>query len=479
MRLAIKRAAMIRRCFGAALFALLVLPAPASPAPAGVTATFRYPLSNFSGPVRSQWAKLAVDQERNEVYALNQRANDIRIFDEHGMQIFVFGDGFASAADIAIGNDGDIFVLSAGYQTATVNLLNYRGEQVSEIPLQNVPARFSAFVADRLIYSQGSLYLVDSDGLLVIVTDERGHFQKGYDLHAPLRPILDREERKKKEIQNVDWAEKALEYVELNGFCVDRHGNMLFTVPVLFSAFRLSPDGALEVFGRAGSGPGKFGVAAGITTDERGYIYVADRLRSVVLVFDSRLKFQTEFGYRGDRPSSLIVPDDVAVDRNGNLYVGQAANRGVSVFRVVYEAALHEGVLEKPVVDGGVLGHAVVGEPAAPEAPVRQARVRDAEVREPAVQEAEAREAGPPEEAVLPEEAVPPEEEVQETAIPSEESDTTQSGSERFGRAVEEDVPDEAESVVDLPDQMDFTVDQGAGAAPTNSEESVWTIEED
>ena len=79
------------------LLALLALPAaPWNPASAGVTASFRYPLSNFSGPVPSQWAKLAVDQERNEVYALNQRANDIRIFDEHGMEIFVFGDGYSS-----------------------------------------------------------------------------------------------------------------------------------------------------------------------------------------------------------------------------------------------------------------------------------------------------------------------------------------------------------------------------------------------
>jgi len=65
---------------------------------------------------------------------------------------------------------------------------------------------------------------------------------------------------------------------------------------------------------------------------------VADRLRSVVLVFDPDFRFQAEFGYRGDRPSSLIVPDDLAIDRRGNIYVGQAANRGVSVFRIVHEA---------------------------------------------------------------------------------------------------------------------------------------------
>ena len=66
---------------------------------------------------------------------------------------------------------------------------------------------------------------------------------------------------------------------------------------------------------------------------------MADRLRSVVLVFDRDLRFQTEFGYRGDRPANLFVPDDLAVDRRGNIYVAQAANRGVSVYRVVRESS--------------------------------------------------------------------------------------------------------------------------------------------
>jgi hypothetical protein len=35
----------------------------------------------------------------------------------------------------------------------------------------------------------------------------------------------------------------------------------------------------------------------------------------------------------------LIVPDDLAIDSLGNVYVGQAANRGVSVFKVVHQEA--------------------------------------------------------------------------------------------------------------------------------------------
>jgi len=54
-----------------------------------------------------------------------------------------------------------------------------------------------------------------------------------------------------------------------------------------------------------------------------------------VLIFDSEFNFLTEFGLRGFRPGSLVVPDDVVVDDvNGFIYVAQAANRGVSVFRL-------------------------------------------------------------------------------------------------------------------------------------------------
>ena len=89
------------------------------------------------------------------------------------------------------------------------------------------------------------------------------------------------------------------------------------------------------MFGSPGSAPGKFGVVAGITTDKFGNVFVSDRLRSVVMIFDSKFNFQTEFGYRGTQPDSLIVPDDIVVDdEKGLLYVAQAANRGVSVFKL-------------------------------------------------------------------------------------------------------------------------------------------------
>jgi hypothetical protein len=239
------------------MFILLV---PLHAASGGMKVSFRHRLSDFSGPVLSQWARLAVDQEHTEVYSLNRRENSIRVFDEHGMEIYEFGERFPSAADLAIGDDGDIFVLTARYQTSTIHLCNYRGERTSEITLKNVPGEFSDFRADRLRYRQGILYLTDSSRLIVILADADGSFREGYDFRAIL----------KQRAAGDELAEKEFDDIEINGFDVDREGNILFTVASLFSAFRMSTDGELEQFGRPGSARGKFGVTGGIATDDAG-----------------------------------------------------------------------------------------------------------------------------------------------------------------------------------------------------------------
>jgi DNA-binding beta-propeller fold protein YncE len=402
------------RALSLTLSALLVA-APLSVAAAEMMASFSYSLSNFEGPVPSQWARLAVDPERDEIYALNRRKNDIRIFDEHGMEIFVFGEGFFTAADITIGDDGSIFLLSTGYQSAKVDRLNYRGEHVSEVSLKNLPARLSGFVPDQLLHRHRSLYLVESNSLRVVVVDTNGYFQEAYDLNTLLKPFLTRNDGLKWKLANVDWRKRKLEEIELHGFTVDSRGNIFFTVPVLFSAFRLSPAGQLDAFGRSGSGPGKFGVVSGIVTDDDGYVYVADRLRSVVLVFDPDLRFQAEFGYRGAESHNLIVPDDLAIDSSGKIYVGQAANRGVSVFRIIHETTSSTQT----------------------------------------TQITETRTAGPS----------------RVTAIKS-------TVSEKSGQTVEDQAIEDQAIEAYVPDREEFIADHGVAAAPRDLAESDWTIEE-
>ncbi len=310
------------------LFGLLL--ATNIPAQAGVQMNFQYLLSDFSGPVSSQWAQVTADMERGEIYAFDPHENQVRIFNEHGMEIFSFGeDGQVNgASDIAVAEDGSIYILSTLLAGKNITKLNYRGEPVVEIELENLPEDMQDFRASQLKYTGGSLYLLDADGLKILVVSTDGHYQAGYDLRSHFDPFVAELEPEKRKSLALD----------ISGFSVDKSGNIYFTTPALFTAFRLNVDGTIEDFGKAGSGPGKFGVVAGIAADGDGNIFVSDRLRSVVMAFDKSFNFLSEFGYRGTgAPENLVVPDDIVLDNNDKIYVSQGAGRGVSCFQIIRE----------------------------------------------------------------------------------------------------------------------------------------------
>ncbi|MGB6380013.1 MAG: hypothetical protein WBG51_02470 [Syntrophobacteria bacterium] len=289
---------------------------------AGVETSFLYRLSNFSGPIPYNWANVAVDEERNEIYVLDHQERDITLFNDSGMEFYRFGDGgsLGTAVDAAIDKDGNILVLSTARSNVLVAKYNFRGDPIGQLALKNVPPDFSSFSPDRMIYRQELLYLLDSRGLRVAVTDANGLFQNGYDLGS-LAGIKENER----------------DGTDIGGFSVDSEGNMLFTIPVKFAAFVFFPDGEIIRFGKPGGAPGKFNNIGGIVADDRGYYYVADKLKSAILVFDKNLQFQLEFGYRGFRPENLNSPKELALDSEGRLYVSQLGNRGISVFQITYK----------------------------------------------------------------------------------------------------------------------------------------------
>jgi hypothetical protein len=154
--------------------------------------------------------------------------------------------------------------------------------------------------------------------LKVAMFDESGQYVRGYQMAELL-----------------DLDDDITEESSMFGFAVDRKGNMYFTIPVNFRAYRVSPDGEVTGFGESGSSPGQFAVVSGITVDEIGNVYLTDRRRSVVLVYSADLRFLEEFGYRGYGPGNLFVPGDLVLDRTGKLYVTQMRKMGVKVYRVI------------------------------------------------------------------------------------------------------------------------------------------------
>jgi hypothetical protein len=305
------------------LVALLFLASFPAQASAEVKSAYLYSLANFYGKIPYNDVRIRVDKVRDEAYVVERGI--VRVFNENGMEFFWFGDNpeLESIYDLAVDEKGDLFLLSfapSNPETPIYFLLrcNYRGDVKEKMTVTGLPAGFSGFFPNYMFYRDGHFLFLNNSKMQVVVTDRKGVFQKGYDL-----------------ADIIEIPEKDRPNTEIFGFNLDSEGNMLFTVAVLFQAFVVSPDGKVTAtFGKAGSAPGLFGVVGGIAKDDQGNYLVAERLRSVVMVFDREFRFLKEFGYRGDKPGNLIRPNEVAVGNAGKIFVTQVRNRGVSVFNV-------------------------------------------------------------------------------------------------------------------------------------------------
>jgi len=302
----------------AVITSLVVVPGPALSQP--VRGKYLYTLANFTGPLTDNFSRVTVDRKQSEIYVLYQ--NNVTVFNDSGMEIYRFGDDFdlGLIVDVAVDEQGDILLLAFKESRGSIVRCNFRGEPKSQVELRNLPGALSAFFPNRVIAQGGNLYLLSTMGLQLVIADRQGTFKKGYDLSS----LLELEK------------EKDRGTIEIFGFDVDGEGNALITIPVLFTAYIISPDGKIDAFGKPGSAPGKFNIAAGIARDSKGNTLVVDKLKSAVMVFDKQFKFLSIFGYRGYKPGNLIAPSDIAVDERDKVYVTQAGKRGVSVFQLNY-----------------------------------------------------------------------------------------------------------------------------------------------
>jgi hypothetical protein len=303
-----------------ALAAVVAVIACSGAASAQVKADYLYNLSNFTGTIPYNWVRVLCDKETGEAFVINTSDRSIKIFNDNGMEVYSFGDDddLGDVTDVTMLEDGDMLFLSYIKGKYAVIQGNYRGEPKSRLELKSLPKEMaSGFSPSNIVYRDGHIYLADRNAMRVLVTDKAGVFEKTYDIGK----LLNLDDKQRSETGMV-------------GFSLDKDGNILFTVPTLFTAYIVSPDMKLKSFGVRGSAPGKFNVVSGIVSDDRGYYYIADTLRCVVMVFDKDFKFQTEFGYRGLDPGNLIAPSDLAVDNSGKVYVTQGRRRGVSVYRV-------------------------------------------------------------------------------------------------------------------------------------------------
>jgi len=305
--------------------ALLALGFSAAAAAEPPSVAFSFVLSDFSGPVRVGEARVVVDPGHAEVYVAEAR--DVHVFNEFGMEVYRFHTdlGLGPIRDLAVLPDGSLLVLlyDMSQPESPTPLLcrhDFRGRRLDERTLSGLPESVTAFHPNRLFLHGDRVLLLSTTRLLAAWADLDGNVQQVLDLGKTLEIPED---------ERADY--------ELSGAGMDGNGNLALTMAVLFRAFLISPDGKmLASWGKSGSAVGAFGNIGGIGADAQGRVYVVDRIRKVVMIFDADAThtFLREFGGDPRELGMLAMPSDVVIDAKGRAYVTQVGSGGVSVFQI-------------------------------------------------------------------------------------------------------------------------------------------------
>jgi DNA-binding beta-propeller fold protein YncE len=64
-------------------------------------------------------------------------------------------------------------------------------------------------------------------------------------------------------------------------------------------------------------------------------VYVVERLNYRVQKFDSNGNFITKWGSEGDGEGQFDIPEGIAIDSSGNVYVADTHNSRIQKFAVV------------------------------------------------------------------------------------------------------------------------------------------------
>ena len=110
--------------------------------------------------------------------------------------------------------------------------------------------------------------------------------------------------------------------------------------------------------GTTGSGDGQFYGSSGVAVDDSGRIYVTDLGNNRVQKFTSKGVFLTKWGIHGVKDIGLSRPYGIAIGPDRLVYVVDAGNQCIKVYRSLIDQAVTPG--EKQLITWGKIRQSVL-----------------------------------------------------------------------------------------------------------------------
>lgn len=126
----------------------------------------------------------------------------------------------------------------------------------------------------------------------------------------------------------------------LSSVTVDRAGTRVFAVDIggvnserhQVRVFDAKTGAHLFDFGKRGTGPGEFNLPRDVAIGKDGKVYVVDGGNFRIQVFDRDGKFLNTFGAVGKQLGTFARPKEITTDREGNVYVIDTAFGNFQIF---------------------------------------------------------------------------------------------------------------------------------------------------
>ncbi len=157
--------------------------------------------------------------------------------------------------------------------------------------------------------------------------------------------IFDAEGRFVRAIGGPKWFDR------LSSVTVDAEGKRIYVVDIggvsspnhRVRVFDVGTGAHLQDIGKRGSGPGEFNLPRDLAIGKEGRLYVVDGGNFRIQVFAADGTFIKSFGAVGKQFGQFARPKEIATDRDGNLYVVDSAFGNMQIFNAEGELLLFIG----------------------------------------------------------------------------------------------------------------------------------------